>query len=249
MTPPPAELAEPLAEALEAPPQRIRALVLPGGRRFWLKRAERLSGRMRLQKGDGGAAFVREREALRLLSAAGLPVPPLLAEGPDWFLTADQGETLRALLWRQEDRDLTPAFAAAGRALARLHAAGFSHGRPAIRDICWDGTAARFIDLERFDPARRTGHAQTRRAQAMDLLIFVHSLYADALKHPATLQAAPPREAAIAAYRDAAPETWAVATRLAARLAWLRPVSKLPLRSRDLRALGPTLARLSADRG
>ncbi|MFV0493291.1 MAG: hypothetical protein ACK5M4_15880, partial [Pseudorhodobacter sp.] len=239
MTDLPPELSQALKVALAAPPQRICALQLPDGRQFWLKRAERLSGRMRLQKGDGSAAFHREREGLRLLNAAGLPVPPLLAEGVDWFLTADQGETLSTLLWRQADNP-KPAFTAAGQALAQLHMAGFNHGRPAIRDICWDGRAARFIDLERFDPDRSSS-----RAKAIDILIFVHSIYNLALKYPEDPKIESAREAAIAAYRATAPGIWVLARRLAAQLFLLRPVSWLPLKSRDLKAIAPTLSRIS----
>jgi hypothetical protein len=76
-----ADLDEALARALAEPPQRVRALVLPDGRRFWLKRVEQLSGRLRLQKGDPARAFAAEREGLRVLAAAGLPVAGVVAEG------------------------------------------------------------------------------------------------------------------------------------------------------------------------
>jgi hypothetical protein len=61
------DLDRALTEALAEPPQRVRAVVLPDGRRFWLKRVERLSGRLRLQKGDPGKAFAVEREGLTLI--------------------------------------------------------------------------------------------------------------------------------------------------------------------------------------
>jgi hypothetical protein len=43
--------------ALAEPPQRVRRLDLPDGRGFWLKRVERVSGRMRAQKGDPDAGL------------------------------------------------------------------------------------------------------------------------------------------------------------------------------------------------
>ena len=88
------DLETALRAALEEPPQRVRALVLPDGRRFWLKRVERLAGRLRLQKGDPARAFAAEREGLRELATVGLPVAGVAAEGPDWVLMPDAGPIL-----------------------------------------------------------------------------------------------------------------------------------------------------------
>ena len=70
--------------ALAEPPLRVRRLDLPDGRRFWLKRVERLSGLLRLQKGNPIRTFERERAGLAALAAAGLPVADVVADGPDW---------------------------------------------------------------------------------------------------------------------------------------------------------------------
>ncbi|MFN4172646.1 MAG: serine/threonine protein phosphatase [Pseudorhodobacter sp.] len=238
----PDQLTGALHAALADLPVRIRALRLTDGQRVWLKRAEHLTGRMRLQKGDGASGFAREREGLRVLGAMGLPVAPVIAEGPGWFVTPDLGRTLRDHLW-QGTEDLTEAFAAGGRALGRLHRAGHVHGRPAIRDICWDGAQARFIDLERFSADRRG-----LRAQALDVLIFAHSLHADTLALPPGQEAASAREMAIAAYRAEAPAVWDEAARLARWLGWLRPLSRMARKSRDLRAVALTLDGFSRDR-
>ncbi len=89
------QLAAALSAALAAPPARVRVLVLPDGRRFWLKRVERLSGRLRLQKGDPAKAFAAEREGLLALAVAGLPVAGVVAEGSDWVLMPDAGPVRR----------------------------------------------------------------------------------------------------------------------------------------------------------
>jgi hypothetical protein len=47
-----------------------------------------------------------------------------------------------------------------------------AHGRPAVRDVCWDGRAARFIDLERFRLARRAG-----LWQAEDVVMFAQTAF------------------------------------------------------------------------
>jgi hypothetical protein len=224
--------------ALIGPYARAQPLDLPTGR-VWLKRAERLSGRMRLQKGDGAKGFAREVAGLHLLNHLNLPAAPVLAEGPDWVVTPDLGPTLRELMWH-DAHDLTPVFTAAGTALANLHLASYRHGRPAIRDLCWNGQAIHFIDLERFSPVK-----SDPRGLAIDLMIFVHSLYADSLLAPEKAPAL--REAAIRAYRALAPGIWAQARVTAGWLGWLPTITRLRPNSRDWQALAPTLARFKSD--
>lgn len=224
-----------LFQALSDKAQRVRPLILSAGQKVWLKQVESLSLRLKLQKGSAAAAFLRERDGLHVMGRLGLPVAPILAEGEDWFMTPDLGHTLRRLMWHPTDEN-TPAFKAGALALAKLHLAGHRHGRPAIRDICWDGNTARFIDLERFKP----GEASLN-ARAMDLIIFVHSLFADALKAK-TKQAVQDRDTALATYRRAAPEIWARAGLIARWLGWLGPLSRLAGSGREMRAIGPTLA-------
>ncbi len=230
-----------LRKALAEPPARVRRLVLADGRVFWLKRVERLQGLLRLQKGDPVEAFQAEREGLRALDAAGLPVATVAAEGPDWVLMPDAGPVLPEVVadaGRGEAEKLR-AFARAGRALGLLHWAGMAHGRPAVRDVCWDGREARFIDLERFRHARRAGFWQ-----AADVVMFAQTAF--------TLWPEEPRwlEAALADYAVSAPEgAMGAARRLAL---WLRPLgwlaaglARLKPGSRELRAVGLTLARLA----
>ncbi len=229
-----------LSKALAEPPLRVRALVLPDGRRFWLKRVERLSGRLRLQKGDPAKAFATERDGLRTLASAGLPVAGVAAEGPGWVLMPDAGPVLPDVVGdpgRTEAEKLR-AFAEAGRALGRLHWAGMAHGRPAVRDVCWDGREARFIDLERFRRAGRAGFWQ-----AADVVMFAQTAF--------TLWPEDGRwlDAALGAYAASAPEgAMASVRRLAGWLApvgWLAAgVSALRPGSRELRAVGLMLARV-----
>jgi tRNA A-37 threonylcarbamoyl transferase component Bud32 len=231
-----------LQVALTELPARVRRLDLADGRRFWLKRVERLSGRLRLQKGDPARAFAAEREGLRTLAAAGLPVAGVALEGPDWVLMPDAGPTLPevAVDPQRDEAEKSLAFAKAGKALARLHWAGMVHGRPAVRDICWDGREARFIDLERFRRARRAG-----LWQAADVVMLAQTAY--------TLWPEEPRwlEAALAAYTENAPEGAMPAVRRLAQglvpVGWLAGgLVRLRPESRELRAVGLTLARLRA---
>ena len=239
----PKPVASALQTALAQPSKRIRALILPDGGRVWLKRVEQASGRMRLQKGNGLSAFVAEREALRLLHAKGVPVPEVIAEGPDYLLLPDLGPNLSALL-RDETHpapDRIAAFAAAGAALAGLHRAGFSHGRPALRDFCWQAGQLRMIDLERFRNRQRG-----RMVRALDVVIFTHSWFADGRD----IAPGPELDAALNAYRAAAPAgLWRAVARLARLLAPLdglaRGVARISKPSKDVQAIPSTLAYLA----
>jgi tRNA A-37 threonylcarbamoyl transferase component Bud32 len=234
------DLQQKLSAALDGPFRRVQRLDLADGRRFWLKRVERLSGRLRLQKGDPARAFAAECEGLRTLEAAGLPVAGIVAEGPGWIVMPDVGLTLPEVVAQSglTEAQKLAAFARAGRALGDLHWAGMVHGRPAVRDICWDGTTARFIDLERFRPGRRGG-----LWQAADLVMFVQTCFTQWPEDPRWL------DAALAAYAtNAPPGSMARAARL---VWWLHPLgwlasglARLKPQSRELRAVGPTLARL-----
>ena len=232
-------LTRAIADALAEAPVRVRMLETPAGR-MWLKRVEHLSLRWRLQKGSGRRSFEKDREGLHVLGDAGLPVAPILAEGPDYFVTPDLGVTLRALMsdtGASDDR--RAAFGAAGRALAALHVQGFSHGRPAVRDLCWDGAAVRFIDMEKF-----SARHHSPRHFAADMLVFVHSVFA-AGGSEADL------EDALTAYRSA-DGPWQASIALARRLRWIGPLTRGLLRlkpnSRELTAVEPTLAYVASTR-
>lgn len=231
------KLTEAVAKALDGPRKRIRPVELPDGRRFWLKRVERMSLILRLQKGDPQALFDAEREGLHVLADQGMPVVPVALEGPDFLVTPDVGRPL-GQMDAAEPAEGARAFAAAGKSLALLHWAGLVHGRPAVRDICWDGTEARFIDLERFTRAKRGGYWQ-----AMDVVIFVQSCFT---RWPGDSRLL---DAALASYAQNAPDGAMGRVRRAARGLWWLDAAAALLRlilpqHRELRAVGLTRARL-----
>ncbi len=239
----PVALRAALEAALQAPPQRVQR-VAAGGRAVWLKQAEQLSLRWRLQKGDTRRAFEADREGLHDLAALGLPVAQVVAEGADFFATAEVGQQMAHLL-RTPDLagpGRVAACRAAGAALAALHRAGVAHGRPSIRDICWDGQAARFIDLERY----RKGRAGRGR-MALDLLILLHSMFT------ITRGPAPEIDAAFDGWLRGAPEgAWPAVHARAARFGWLGGLARLALRlrprSKELAAIPLTLDFVAARR-
>lgn len=237
LRPSPDELAALARQA--AGTARIRRIEA-AGQFYWVKTEERLGLRMRLQKGDPHRAFAAELAALKTLSAAGLPVAPVVTEGADLFVTADCGPTLLQIL-RQPDGDAAGrirAFGAAGAGLARFHARGISHGRPSIRDICWDGAQARFIDFERYAARRNTqaGHAQ-------DLVMLLLTAFTETGAETAETAAL------AAAYRARDPGgIWDRAARLCRRLRWLDPLTR-PLQrrgAREFRAIPLTLRAFGA---
>ncbi|GAB1364754.1 serine/threonine protein kinase [Rhodobacter sp.] len=227
------DLERAVEAALEAAPARVQPSDLPDGRRFWLKQVERLAGRMRLQKGDPARSFAAEREGIRALQHLGLPVAGLAMEGPGWFVLPDAGPVLPQVVADPalDDAGKLAAMAAAGRALASVHRAALVHGRPAVRDICWDGAQIRFIDLERFHEARVGGWRQ-----AADLTVLAQSAFTRWPDDPRWILAA------FAGYREAGP---ALALRRAGLLAalltplgWLgRLVLVLRPRSKEVRAM------------
>lgn len=230
-----------LEAALAGPFLRVSRVLDGQGRKLWLKRVERLGLRMRLQKGDPQQGFEAERRALKHLAALGLPVVPMVAEGSDWFATLDCGATMdRALadpLAREEAR--RAMLDAAARSLVALHGQGLAHGRPVLRDICWDGAEARFIDLERCRLV--TGR---RWAMALDMAMLVQSWFSDFADAPTG-----PMDAGFAVWKRAAPQAVVFRLRL---LGWvllpLDPLARLVLllrpKAREFRALPLALAYL-----
>ncbi len=212
----PAEISARAEAALAERAKRIQRIEV-AGQFYWVKSEERLTMRMRLQKGDAHNAFEAERQAMHTLSQAGAPVPPVVAEGPDYFVMPDRGQSLRRLLrdTSLEPSARLPAFRAAAKGLARFHENGLSHGRPSIKDICWDGQRVTFLDLERYAPKRNT-----RNGHAQDLVILLFSAFADAGRPCAETDALAESYRAV----DRA-DIWADAQRLCRRLAWISPLT------------------------
>ena len=217
--------------AARAPGPRVQRLE-DAGKVFWIKRPERLSLRMRLQKGDPARAFASEVAAHRDYAARGLPVAPVVAASEGYLVTRDCGPSLKDLA-RRADPDFTEAIAAGASALALFHSAGVSHGRPSLKDICWQDGRIAFLDLERAGRTRNTA-----KAQATDLLILIFSTAVETKGDEAAM------ETARTAYLSAGDSsTWHSAQSRARRwalLGWLlRPVINLLPGNREFEAIGP----------
>ncbi len=169
-----AEIARRVQGMQQARGQQARVVAFThDGRRLWLKRAEtRLPWRQRLQKGDPARALRADIEGLRFMARHGLPAPEILSSGPGALVIADAGVPLYRLFQPGASgaEEQAAALVSVMQALAALHAAGGRHGRPKLRDICWDGAQARLIDFERFRAPARP------RDMALDWLMLLHSL-------------------------------------------------------------------------
>lgn len=188
------------------------------GQTIWVKKREHLTLRLRLQKGNANAAFLVERDALQQLHAAGVPVPVIIAYGPDYFATTDSGPTLTQLLLGKHGPAINhlDAYFAAGKQLALLHQKRLSHGRPSIKDICWKDQRITFLDFERFHPKRNTpkGHMQ-------DLVMMIFSAYT------VTGSDCPEIDALIKGYRENDPANiWQAAVRWCANKGWIDILTK-----------------------
>lgn len=233
---PPAVL-DALSDRGAAPGPHIERLELEGGI-YWIKRPERPGLRMRIQKGDPIRAFETDRQALHRLGAAGAPVPPILAEGPDWYAMPDCGGSIGLLQRVSPDAaERAEAVRLAGRALGRLHRLGFSHGRPSTKDMCLRDGVVTLIDFERF----RDG-LNTPRGQARDLVVFAFNVLANAAGD------GPEIAAALQGYRETGPlETWPLARAWCRRMVWVdwltKPVQMRPGRKgREFKLIPRTLA-------
>lgn len=219
ITPPTADAALlAIIERHVATTKRRVSMIENNGRTIWIKKQENLSLRMRLQKGNARQAFMAERDGMHRLHQAGVPVPEIVAEGPDYFATADCGPPLKYLLLGilGSTTGHTEAFEAAGKQLALMHAKHLSHGRPSIKDICWQDGRITFLDFERFHNKRNTpkGHMQ-------DLVMMVFSTYA------VTGRDSPEVDALIKGYRDHDPASiLQAAVRWCAKMRWIDYLTK-----------------------
>lgn len=164
-------LADSLLQQTRALPARRLTRIEFEGKPYYVKMPEQhASLRWRVQKGDPKAAFSREVELLHGFAAKGASVPQIAAEEDGCIVLADHGTPLQSLVY-QGHVD-TPMMQRTGKALAELHALGLAHGRPSLRDICWDGCDLTFLDLEAGAKLQAKPHDQAR-----DLFLLLHSVF------------------------------------------------------------------------
>jgi tRNA A-37 threonylcarbamoyl transferase component Bud32 len=115
-------------------------------------------------------SLAAEAHRLGIFAERGFHVPKVVGLYQDMMVMTCAGPQLRA--WLDSTLDCNKrkqALTAAIETLADLHAKGFAHGRPYMRDMTWDGTKIGFLDLEE-DPVKVMPLAT---AQARDVWIFL----------------------------------------------------------------------------
>ncbi|MFN7002151.1 MAG: hypothetical protein ACK4NW_01825 [Roseinatronobacter sp.] len=204
-----------LLQQMRALPQRRLTQIEVQGQPYFVKMPETgLSLRWRLQKGNPKAAFAREINLLRKFAERGAPVARIVAGDDTRIAMADHGTPVRWIVYRkQADPVLMRRL---GTALAEMHALGLAHGRPSLRDICWNGKDMTFLDLEAGAKLQATP-----RDQARDLYLLIHSVFnADGVQSPLALPV-------LKAYRaQCDPAIWEAAKELAQRLWWVDLLSR-----------------------
>ena len=149
------------------------------------------------------------------------------------LVTRDCGPSLKYLA-HAGSPDFHAALAHGAKALAQVHAAGLCHGRPSLKDICWQDGRIAFLDLER---AARAGSG----GRAMDVLILIFSTAVETRNDKAAMETA--RDAYLAA---GDPAVWKAAQTRARRYrapsaGCLRPVVALLKGNREFEAIAPVL--------
>ena len=140
------------------------------GKTYFVKRPERRDSlKYWITKGHPLRAFKREVALLKAFGARDAPVATIVAEAPECIVTADHGPTVLSLL---KQRAVGPEiFFCLGQSLWGLHELGLTHGRPVLRDLCWDERHLTFLDLEAGAKLNATPHDFAR-----DVLILLHSI-------------------------------------------------------------------------
>ena len=204
-----------LQEMEKRPGERVFSFLF-GGRRIWVKRAEhvyheawlRFARRACLVLGLGilqpgadpnGVRAVRfEAGRLQRLARCGMPVPEVFAKGTDWVALFDCGKPLSNVVRDAPEMEREAALTQAAEGLAALHAHGLHHGRPALKDMMWDGERTWLLD---FEDGVIIGLSREKRL-ARDVLLFLQSIMKEAGKDGPALA-----RLAFDSYRQKSPES------------------------------------------
>ena len=224
------------------------------GKKIWVKQAEpvrnvswlRFARRACLLFGlgilqpsadpDGRRALRFETGRLRRLSARGIHVPEVFAAGDGWLALTDCGDNLIDVLGGAEVpvQAAQTILSSAAENLAALHVLGMHHGRPALKDMVWDGQEVTLLD---FEDGIIMGLSREKRI-LRDLLIFMQSIFKE-MGHDGPLLAT----GAFAVYARIQPHYAARARAYFGRLNLLPLLLRIGLRytGRDLESIYQTL--------
>ncbi|ATX65935.1 lipopolysaccharide kinase InaA family protein [Roseinatronobacter bogoriensis] len=180
------------------------------GRLYFAKKTEQHKTLwLKFFKGNPEQALRREAQLLKEFRARGASVPEILAQDDTCFVMADHG----MLVMKAIKKGASPVqmMQRIGQELAELHRLGLAHGRPVMRDICWDGQNLTFLDLEAGAKLQATQYDKAR-----DVLLLLHSISVWKKRHPNA------GDMFLNAYfADAPDEVWKEAHTLARKIWWM----------------------------
>ncbi len=159
------------AAMAEKPSSRVISFSLEG-ETFWIKR-KMGNGRRAAVKYSVEKGFYYE-VARMTIAARNAPdlVAPMEVLTPTYMVTLDGGPTLKNWLDSEKsEEEKEVLLTQAGAALASLHAAGIVHGRPALRDICWQKGRFTFLDWE-----NRLYSKELAEQKAIDFLLLLQGI-------------------------------------------------------------------------
>lgn len=160
------------AEEMRTYPQERVISFYHEGKKYWIKKKQG-NGRNRWVKASESHQFYYE--AAHMMMAARLVpyVPDMVFLTDACMVLRDAGYT--AAEWLRGgagDGEKRHILYEAGAALARLHKAGLFHGRPALRDMTWNGKNLVFLDWE-----NRPFFKDLQSRQCMDVILFFQGMY------------------------------------------------------------------------
>ncbi len=166
------------------PEQRVLSFQWEG-ETFWIKKKQ---GNHRMQAVKYSVEQEFYYEAARIAIAARLSdcAPDLVFLTDTYMVLRDGGRTVHDwLLADGPETEKCRILEEAGQALCRLHRAGLYHGRPALRDMTWNGARITLLDWE-----NRTYFHDLPHRQMTDAVLFLQGLFREPWMREAYVQAA-----------------------------------------------------------
>ena len=97
----------------------------------------------------------------------------MIAYGDTFLIISDVGAAVNEIIEKERnDLQKINILKKCSEALANLHEINLIHGRPAIRDMAWDGKKISFLDFEAMKLKQ-----DLQKQKVLDLLIFVYELF------------------------------------------------------------------------
>ncbi len=155
----------------EQPSSRVISFSL-GEEKFWIKR-KMGNGRRAAVKYSVEKEFFYEIARMTIAARNAKDfVAPIEVLTPTYMVTLDGGPTLKNWLDSEKsEAEKEELLTGAGAALASLHAADIVHGRPALRDICWQKGKFTFLDWE-----NRLYSKDLAEQKAIDFLLLLQGI-------------------------------------------------------------------------